>query len=185
MGERLEMRIAETARWVFLALFLSISIHAQNEVEVTAESRQKALFLYNFSKLIVWPAEAFTETDNRIVFGFLGGRRMDDLAKFFDGRTTQGHPIHVKLIQDVNEAGLCHLLFIGAAHDNQKSVLESLGGKPVLTVGESPRFLDDGGVINFLVEGDKILFEINAVAASRANLKVSSSLLTLARRIQR
>ncbi|HEU5335061.1 MAG TPA: YfiR family protein, partial [Terriglobales bacterium] len=52
---------------------------------------------------------------------------------------------------------------------------------PVLTVGDSGDFLPLGGVINFVVEQDRVRFEISLAAAQRQRLKISSKLLAVAR----
>jgi len=53
----------------------------------------------------------------------------------------------------------------------------------VLTVGESERFVQEGGMIGFLLEDNKIRFEINLDAAVHARLKVSSRLLAIAKTV--
>jgi hypothetical protein len=50
-----------------------------------------------------------------------------------------------------------------------------------LTVGESADFLSLGGMINFVLEEDRVSFEINLEAAERHRLKLSSKLLAVAR----
>jgi hypothetical protein len=50
-------------------------------------------------------------------------------------------------------------------------------------VGETPGFLDAGGMIGFLLEENKVRFEINLNAADSARLKIGSRLLILARRV--
>jgi hypothetical protein len=50
-------------------------------------------------------------------------------------------------------------------------------------VGETPNFVDHGGVLGFCMEGKKIRFEVNLDAAERTKVKVSSRLLLLARRV--
>jgi len=53
----------------------------------------------------------------------------------------------------------------------------------VLTVGEMPHFVQCGGAVNFILEGNKVRFEINTDAAARARLKLSSKLLALTRSV--
>jgi hypothetical protein len=50
-------------------------------------------------------------------------------------------------------------------------------------VGESHNFAEDGGMIEFLLEGNKIRFEINLAAVNAAKLKMSARLLTLAKTV--
>jgi hypothetical protein len=54
----------------------------------------------------------------------------------------------------------------------------------VLTVGESAAFADSGGMINFLVDDNKLRFDINTESGRRAKLVMSSRLLSLARRVR-
>jgi hypothetical protein len=58
--------------------------------------------------------------------------------------------------------------------------LEGLHGVAILTVGESDQFIENGGMINFIIQGQKIRFKINAELARNAGLKISSKLLSLA-----
>jgi hypothetical protein len=50
-------------------------------------------------------------------------------------------------------------------------------------VGEMPGFLEAGGIMNFLMEDNKVRFEVNAAAAKHAKLKIRSQLLRLAKRV--
>ena len=45
-------------------------------------------------------------------------------------------------------------------------------------------FADGGGIINFIEENNKVRFEINAEAARRTGLNISSELLKLARLVK-
>jgi hypothetical protein len=59
--------------------------------------------------------------------------------------------------------------------------LKNARTQPVLTVGESPDFVRQGGIINFILEEGKVRFEIDPANAERARLRISSRLLRLAR----
>ena len=52
----------------------------------------------------------------------------------------------------------------------------------MLTIGETDRFIENGGMLNFVLDGAKIRFQANDAAVKRAGLKVSSKLLSLASR---
>lgn len=60
-------------------------------------------------------------------------------------------------------------------------ILSSLRGSSVITVADMEGFLDAGGMIQFLNENDRVRFAINVDASSRAKLKLSSKLLSLAK----
>jgi hypothetical protein len=63
------------------------------------------------------------------------------------------------------------------------AILAFLNGAPILTVGETDDFIQQGGMIGFCLQGKKIRFDINLNAAQRANLKISSRLLLLAKTV--
>ncbi len=64
-------------------------------------------------------------------------------------------------------------------------VAQRIGGRPVLTIGESDRMLAQGGVIRFYIEDNRTRFEVNTDAAQAARLKLSAKLLKLARLYRR
>ena len=53
----------------------------------------------------------------------------------------------------------------------------------MLTVGDTGGFLEQGGIVNFVLEGTKVRFEISQEAAQRAGIRISSRLLRLATRV--
>jgi hypothetical protein len=78
------------------------------------------------------------------------------------------------------------VLFVSASEEShQKAWLAAAHHQGVLTIGESESFLKDGGAINFLLEGEKIRFEINIDQSEGAGLKVSAQLQKLAKAVRR
>lgn len=78
----------------------------------------------------------------------------------------------------------CHILFV--SHFEGKKylkILQAVQGADVLTVGETPDFLDAGGAMTFSFEQDVLHFEVNLGAATNAHLKVSSRLLAIAKKV--
>ena len=59
-------------------------------------------------------------------------------------------------------------------------MVDRLKNAPVLVVGESSDFLDQGGTINFLRKGSSLQFEVNLKAAQAAGLRLDAKLLKIA-----
>jgi hypothetical protein len=53
----------------------------------------------------------------------------------------------------------------------------------MLTVGETPEFLDAEGMVSFSTEDESVRFDVNLGEANKAHLKISSHMLALARRV--
>lgn len=144
--------------------------------DVSLEYRVKAAYLFNFAKYVEWPSSGGTGpltlcVAGRNVFG-------SALEETIAGERVNGRPLVARVILEPTPG--CDVLFVprGAATN---AYLLAAQGQPVLTVGETPGFIEAGGVINFIVDGANVRFEISAPAADRAGLRVSSRLLRLAR----
>jgi hypothetical protein len=83
----------------------------------------------------------------------------------------------------------CHILFVSRSESRHYATLpQSVDGPGVLTVGETPDFLDAGGVMTFVIKTEAnhrelLQFEGNLSAATGAHLRISSKLLAIARRV--
>ena len=168
-----------------LALLLALGAgtgYAQSPTPL--EYKVKGAFLLNFAKFVKWPAGAFASADSPIVIGIAGpdpfGPVLDQLVS---GETIGGRPILVTRLQPRDDPARCQLLFVARQAD-AAGLLQRVDGAPVLTVGETDDFADDGGIIRLLIENNKVRFEVNRAAAQRARLAISSQLLKLARKIK-
>ena len=66
-----------------------------------------------------------------------------------------------------------------------KQIVEALDKEVVLTVSDMPQFAQRGGMIQFVLEGKKVRFEVNLTAVERAGLTLSSELLKVATTVKR
>jgi hypothetical protein len=170
-----------------VALFLAWSGGLWAASDAALEYEVKAAFLYNFAKFVEWPTAAFSDPDEALEFCILGddpfGASIDRIVK---GRAANGRAIAIRRNVRADASESCHLIFLGAMDDSEVArVVQDVGGAPVLTVGESPSFLDEGGIIGLVIDDGKVRFEINARGAEHAGLKVSSQLLKLARSVRK
>jgi hypothetical protein len=146
------------------------------------EYQVKAFFLYNFARYVEWPSQSFKAVNDPIVICILGQNPFGSaLDQAITGKVVEGRPFVVRRISDIQPGSNCHILFVNSSERKRfRSMAESLKGSGVLTVGETPGFTADGGVINFKLEDGKVRFEIDVDAAGRENLHISSKLLSLA-----
>jgi len=152
----------------------------------SSEYLVKAGFIYNFAKFVEWPSAAFSQADSPIVIGVLGtdpfGGVLDHLVE--DKKIGQrGFVVRrYKWGKDLKDLKDCKILFVSAsekAHIDE--IVQLLKGQPILTIGETPGFAERGGVIRFTLEDNRVRFEVNVDAAHKADLNISSRLLTLAK----
>jgi hypothetical protein len=149
---------------------------------VSREYQIKAAFLYNFTKFVEWPPSRFATPESPIIIGILGDNPVGDvLETIVKARRVNNRPIEIRLVATKAEAAEVHVLFSGAGQEPQLTAMVGLlRAQSVLTVGETPLFAASGGIIDFVVGGDKVRFFINAESGEQSGLKISAQLLKLA-----
>jgi hypothetical protein len=150
---------------------------------VVSEQQVKAAFLFNFIRFVDWPGGTFHDKGAPIVVGVSGNDPLSkEVEECLRDKSVNGRKLSFKPINWPDEISGVHILMVCASEAKSVSaVLAKVKGAPVLTVGETERFAEQGGVINFYISENKVRFEINIDAAQRARLKISSQLLTLAK----
>lgn len=151
--------------------------------QVVSEYQVKAAYLYNFAKFVEWPERAFPAPAAPLHFCVLGGEEVrSELEHLVHGKLIAGRPVDVISIAGAEQSGSCHILFVNSSRGGQvRQVLEVLRGSSVLTVGESQGFVEAGGIINFVLQDDRVQFQVNQKAATQAGLHISSRLLSVAK----
>jgi hypothetical protein len=156
------------------------------ESEPLSEYQIKAGFLFNFTKFVEWPSDAFLDSSVPIVLGVVGENPVTNLVtEAAAGKAVNGRAVIVKRFKEEQDLRGCQILFVSSSEEKHiAQILEKLRGSSVLTVGEANGFAQSGGVINFLVEGNKVRLELNLEAAARARLKISAKVIAVARLVK-
>lgn len=170
---------------LLLAALLAVPgvVVAETPAQTASEYDVKAAFLYNFTKFVDWPPAAFPDPASLKVC-VLGddpfGRSLQSVA----GEQVANHKLTVVRTDSLSRPAGCQVLFIShSERERLPQILAAVRDSPVLTVGDTKGFVDQGVIINFTLEGSKVRFEINTEAADRAGIKISSKLLQLAKRV--
>lgn len=142
----------------------------------------KAVFLFNFTTFVEWPAIAHPGEGEPFVIGILGedpfGPVLDQVV---NGETVKGSPLRIVRGQKLEDLPQARILFVSASESTRlPAILAALRGRPVLTVGDNPRFLDAGGMVGFST-GAHVQLHINPDAARASGLTISSKLLRVAK----
>jgi len=164
-----------------LCFLLSPVYSMKADEREVAEYEVKAAYLYNFAKFVEWPPEVFGGPETPLTICILGEDPFGAAMNAIKRKTFGTRKVAVKQVHDVQEAKGCQVLFISASEEERlQQTLEALGHAGVLTISDMRRFVQAGGMINFIMKDDKVRFSINAAAARRAGLKINSQLLSLA-----
>jgi YfiR/HmsC-like len=146
------------------------------------EYKLKAAMLYNLTHFVEWPGSAYPDRKAPIFLCILGQDPFaSSLASTIPKETDNGRAMLIRHLQSDKETGGCHILYISSSERKTAArIFSTLNGSGILTVGEMTQFAAHGGMIQFALEDQRVRFDINLDAASRAGLKISSKLLAIA-----
>jgi len=152
----------------------------------TSEYQIKAAMLYNFALFVEWPAQAFSSDLSPFAVCVLGKDPFGPWLKHELGEAKVGtHPVEIRILEKADDARNCHLLFISRSEESHlQSLLGQLQNAAVLIISDVTDITDfcrKGGMIGLLMKGNRVRFELNANAAAKAGLKISSKLERVAR----
>jgi hypothetical protein len=142
-----------------------------------SDAQVKAAFLMNFAKFVEWPAHS----EGPLVICIAADDAFADIAtETVRGRNFNGRQFQVSRLASRDDPSGCNVVFVGAIPPEDAAELMQRVRGPVLTVGETARFLRDEGMVRFYVERNRVRFQISQKNAEAKGLRISSRLLMLA-----
>ncbi len=175
------------ARWLACAL-LSICIllppaQAAPDNKPT-QYEVEAAYLFDFGKFIAWPG---ARSDAPFLICVLG---QDPFGQVLDhtvsGEKLSGRQVQDRRITRPQDATGCSILYISSSETARLSkILSTVQGAPVLTVSDIPDFVQQGGMIQFVLREGRVRFQVNLEPAQSNGLSMSSELLKVAVEVRR
>jgi hypothetical protein len=186
-----EMGRRARALWLLPILAILVGLILPDSARTTGAQSQageyhvKAAFLFHFVQLVEWPAGSLGNEIDPVTLCTIGEDPFHgDLDGTLAGKSVGTRPLRVRHLKPAEDLQGCQVLFVSKTDAARLGrLLEELKDGPILTVGESDGFVEQGGMIGFLLVENKVRFEINLEAAERAKLKISSRLLLLAKTV--
>jgi hypothetical protein len=165
-----------------LTILLSLALTASPAQSPSpTESQVKAAYLYNFGKFVRWQPDRVSAADP-LEICVLGKDPFDGvLDATIAGESIDGRKITARRIAQLPEAATCSILFVSTSEEKRLGpILSAAKRLDALTVSDLPHFVEQGGMIGFVTQDDRIRFEVNRRAAEQAHLSLSSELLKVA-----
>lgn len=143
------------------------------------ERSVKAAFLYRFTEFVTWPETLSTSAP--FVIAVVGSDGMvEELRQIVTGRLIHGRPVELRRLSAGDSLDGAQLIFIGEAERRHLSQIIGAAPRDALVVTESEGALAQGSVINFVIAGGRVRFEIALNSAARQGVRLSSRLLSVA-----
>lgn len=165
--------------FISVLIFISSTLHA-----ATKEEAVKAGSIYNFTKFVIWPNHFSTQnTFNLCVFS---QHKPNAGLYALNGKLVADKPLVIRHMNAVSNINDCQMAFI--ANDGNKNIqkiLNKITSLPILSVSDSPDFINKGGMIGLIKDGQHVGFEINITESNTVGIHIGAQLLKLAKRVKR
>jgi len=187
--------------WLLPLFIISVCPAAPAIPRQATEYQIKAAYIYNFLLFVQWPEPNIPPTETRlpkpsppdrrqtITIGIIGKDPFGDAFKDVEGKLIK-HKKKKLVIKRYSPYQKnitfdhCQVLFISSSERrNLGTILTRVKGKPILTIAETPGFLELGGMFRLLEKRRKIRWEINQTPVKLAKLKLNAQLLRNAVRV--
>ena len=158
-----------------LFIFLSPAVYADSDTE----QQIKVSFIYNFAKFVTWPN--LSNANAPLLICVSGSQPLSASISLLQGKKVGSHTIQVNALGKNKTMTECNMLFVSESEMPQlQEILAPLAGQPVLTVSTIAGFTQAGGMIGMKELDNRLRFDINLIAAKKANVSIASQLLQLA-----
>ncbi|MCA9470690.1 MAG: YfiR family protein [Nitrospirales bacterium] len=169
-----------------IGLVIALCWPCHTIAESSMEYNVKSAFLYHFSQFTEWPDEVLTNEDKFIHVCHFGERTfIDFLERTLDEKLVQSRRFRVHHNVSSAQIHTCQVVFVDEKTAKHSQKLQEILQKSTgLIVGESRGFLEQGGMIQFFHQDNKIRFAVNPDALEAKHIRLSSKLLRLAKIIR-
>jgi hypothetical protein len=164
---------------VIVLSFLLLGLLKLGFSQVNSVSQAQSMFIYNFCRLIQWPASSGS---GEFVIGVLGSNDVyTSLTAFVANKKVGALPIVVKKFDDPQQLTRCQILFVGNSRVSKlNEILSRLQDANSLIITEKRGMVNSGSAIDFFMDEDRLRFVMNIENAEKNRLIVSKSLQDMA-----
>ena len=147
--------------------------------QVSSISQAQSLYIYNFSRLIQWPAGNQT---GDFVIGVIGSNELyKSLSSYVGNKKVGSQSISIRKFDSPESIVRCHIVFVGNSKiASLDEIINQLRGSNSLIITEKKGMINAGSAIDFFMDEDKLKFVMNTGNAQKYNLTVSRSLQDMA-----
>jgi hypothetical protein len=178
---------------LIISIFILASMFSPQKGSAKTEEKTnqyllKAAYIVNFAEFVEWPdISPNTDRNSCFIIGVIG---KTPVYKYLDENAKVNKIMirnkNVKVISisksNYHEIKKCNLLFISScSHSKFNRIMEAVGNLPILTVGDTKNYENEGVMINlFSTPDDRIRFNVNIVAAKKNGIQLTSKIVMYA-----
>lgn len=161
-----------------ILLFFLFALLGKFSFGQSTMSKAQANFIYNFTKFFDWPQ---SEKTGDFVIGVYGSRDLaNELEKVTSGKKNVTQDIVVKNFSTINQITKCHVIFVDALNTSKIGNIHTKTGVHTLIIGDGSAAIQNGAIIQFIVESNRLKYAFSKENALKHGLKFHSKVSEMA-----
>lgn len=150
--------------------------------DVPQEFLVKAKYLLNIPLFTEMPSQAKNGASYTICL--IGNTPLEIALAPSKGKLIKNRTLVIRRVENLSQVGSCQMLFIASSERNHlQTLLTEAHRREILTISDMRDFARLGGMISLQTVENRVTFDLNLAAASKASISFSSHMLKLARDI--
>ncbi|OAH99689.1 hypothetical protein A1353_20395 [Methylomonas methanica] len=167
-----------------LLLGLGLLFNSQPTTQALTLEEQTVLaaLALNVVRFTTWPDQAVQGMKETIDFCVVGDNTVQQSFSSIDHKAVGNKSLKIISLSRLSNFEQCHVLYLTDIKQNiLLQVFVEIKKMPLLSIGDSDDFAEQGGMIGLENVNNKITLHVNTAAVREANLTISSRLLSLAK----
>ena len=168
-------KLLQISSALIVMLMLVSTAQAQTDVRI------QSVFLYNFTRLVAWPAEY--QSGDFIVAVYGNSPMMQEVQDMANTKRAGSQNIVAANFNSVDDITKCHILYVPSNQSRRiPEIVEALKAKNInaLVVSDARNGISNGAVINFTVVDSRQRFELSQDNARSMGLSTGGEISRLA-----
>ncbi|WP_461060855.1 YfiR family protein [Silanimonas algicola] len=174
----MKSRIGAFGRMMAIVLLAATLLPAAAVRAATDEYSLKAAFLFNFTRFVEWPTEAFARAGAPFQICVYGDDPFDDRLDALARRRVGERSITITRPTSAAALPRCQIAYFG---DGTPADVEAAAvgdaAPTTLTVASDARFAREGGMVALVTSSGRVRLHVNLDSIRRSPLRVSAKLL--------
>lgn len=168
-------------RKLIIAFLLALPLSGVLAAGPASENDLKAAYLMNILKFVQRKEPPADRATLMLCLGAAGP--LAGTLQTFEGNLLGGRKLKIRVLPKDDDLRACEAVYLGRTSGQQATLARAvqLG---LLTVGNDAAFISSAGMLSLIVEGRKVVLEVNSDAAKSADWTFSSHLLEICRLVR-
>lgn len=170
--------------------FLSLNKSAKiAKVPKLSSDKVKCVLVFRFLNFVTWPSGSFSKSDDRMIVGVVDKEIYNIMKLVVKGKKIRNRQIEIIYLSATQLKSkellmTCHSIYFGVLDlDLVKTAVGNLENSSTLLIGDREKFLQSGGMVNFLPGPSRVRYEVNNKRAKKCKLKIDKKILHFARHV--